>query len=61
MQTTALQKHLFYGTLLILLFLGTLSAVFRSDIAGKIVTVVCAAILFGIAVVHYVGRHKSLP
>ena len=61
MQTRSIQKHLFYGTLLTLLFLGTLSAVFRTDVTGKVVTVVCATILFAIAVAHYVWRHKSFP
>ena len=61
MQTSSFQKHLFYGTALVLLFLGSLSAVFRTDFAGKAVTVVCATILFAIAVAHYVWRHRSFP
>ncbi len=46
---------------LLLLFLGTLSAVFRTDFEGKIVTAVCAAILFVIAVKYYLSHHRSLP
>ena len=61
MHPSPFQKHMFYGTLLVLLFLGTLSAVFRADFGSKVVTVVCASILFAIAVVHYVWRHRSFP
>lgn len=61
MLSTGPQKHFFYGTLLALLFLGTLSAVFRTDFEAKVVTVVCAALLFAIAVAHYLRRHKFFP
>ncbi|MBA3527481.1 MAG: hypothetical protein M3438_06740 [Pseudomonadota bacterium] len=56
-----LQKHLFYGTALILLFIGTLSSVFRDDIEAKVVSVVSASILLFVAALHYVRRHQSLP
>ncbi len=59
MQTSSIQKHLFYGTLLVLLFLGTLSAVFRTDFEGKAVTVICATALFAIAVRQYLSSHRT--
>lgn len=61
MRTTRLEKHLFYGTLLVLLFMGTLGSVLRDDLTGKVVTAVCGTILFAMAVVHYVSRHRSFP
>ena len=61
MQTHPLQKHLFYGTLLVLLLLGAMSGVFRTDVTAKIVSVVCAGVLFLISVSHYVRWHRSLP
>ncbi len=61
MLTTGFQKHIFYGTLLVCLFLGTLCAVFRADFEAKVVTVVCATILFAISIAHYVSRHRSFP
>lgn len=61
MLTTGFQKHIFYGTTLVLLFLGTLSPVFRADFEAKIVSVVCATILFVLSVAHYVCPHRSLP
>jgi hypothetical protein len=61
MDHVEIRKHIFYGTLLVCLFLGTLGSVFRGDFTGKAVTVVCAAILFAISVAHYIWRHRSLP
>jgi len=61
MRTGDIRKHLFYGTVLILLFMGSLGSVFRDDFTGKVVTVVCSTILFSIAVVHYVWRHRLFP
>ena len=60
-ETHPLQKHLFYGTVLVLLFLGTMSSVFRTDIEAKIISVACASVLFLISVRHYVRWHRSLP
>jgi hypothetical protein len=61
MRSSSLNKHLFYGTMLVLLFLGSLGAVFRDDVEGKVVTVVCATVLFLIAILSYVRRHRLLP
>ena len=61
MQNSRFQKHLFYGTLLVLLFMGTLSSVFRDDWEGKVVSVVCAITLFAVAVGYYILKHRSLP
>ena len=61
MQAKDLRKHLFYGTLLILLFIVALSSVFRPDLAGKIVTIACATILFIISAFYYFRSHHSLP
>ena len=61
MLNNGFQKHLFYGTLLVLLFLGSLSAVFRTDFEAKVATVVCASILFVTSIAHYVSRNRSFP
>lgn len=61
MDHAEIRKHIFYGTLLVCLFLGSLSSVFRDDFSGKAVSVVCATILFAISVTHYVWRHRSQP
>jgi predicted membrane protein len=61
MRPEMMQKHLFCGTLLLLLFMGSLSSVFRADFEAKVVTVVCATILFGISVLHYALRNARLP
>ena len=55
------QKHLFYGTLLILLLLGALGSVFRSDFEAKVVSAVCATVLFAISGLSYFRRHGALP
>jgi hypothetical protein len=61
MRSNGFQKHLFYGTVLVLLFMGTLSSVFRADVEAKMVSTACASILFLIAIMQYVQRHRSLP
>jgi hypothetical protein len=60
MKPSLIQKHLFYGTLLVLIFLGSLSGVFRTDTEAKVVSVVCATILFGLAMVLYLRRNGTL-
>ena len=55
------RKHLLYGTLLVCAFLGSVSSVFRDDFAAKVVSVVCASILFTGAALYYVRHHRSLP
>lgn len=60
MDTRLIQKHLFYGTFLVLVFLGSLSSVFREDFEAKVVSVACASILFVLAALHYVQRHRAL-
>ena len=61
MERSPIQKDLFYGTLLVCLFLGSLSSVFRDDLTGKIVSIACVTILFAVAVWHYLSRHRSFP
>ena len=61
MRPERIQKHLFYLTLLVLLLMGSLSSVFRNDFGAKVVTTVCAATLFGLAVLHYVRLNTKLP
>ena len=61
MQPATIQKHLFYGTLLVLLYLGSLSSVFRDDKTGAVVTVVCATVLFVLSLLFYIkerGRFR---
>jgi hypothetical protein len=60
-RTNSIQKHLFYGALLVVVFLGSLSSVFRDDFETKVVSVVCASILFVIASLLYLQRHRALP
>ncbi len=59
MKPAAVQKHLFHGTLLVLLFLGALSSVFRTDFGGKVVTTVCVFVLFSLSVLNYVRRQRA--
>lgn len=56
MQPATIQKHIFYGTVLILLYLGSLSSVFRADIESKVVTIVCATVLFVLSVLFYISH-----
>ena len=56
MQPASIQKHLFYGTILVLLYLGSLSSVFRDDDEAKVVSVVCATMLFALSVLYYLSR-----
>ena len=56
MQPAAIQKHLFYGTILVLLYLGSLGSVFRDDFEAKVVSVSCATVLFALSVLYYVRR-----
>lgn len=56
----AIRKHIFYATLLALLFMGALASVFRSDFEAKVVTCVCVAILTLISSIYYVRNHKQL-
>ncbi len=61
METRVIRKHLFYGTLLVFLFLGSLSSVFRGDMPAKVVSITCASILFFLAARYYAHRHRALP
>ena len=61
MESRRIQKHLFYGALLVWVFIGSLSSVFRDDVEAKVVSVICASILFVLASLHYVQRHRALP
>ena len=56
MQPATIQKNLLYGTVLILLYLGSLSSVFRDDMTGKAVTVVCATALFALSVLYHLSQ-----
>ena len=58
---SGVQKHLFYGTLLVLIFIGSVSAIFREDEAAKIVAGVCCIILFVMAILLYRREHSRLP
>jgi hypothetical protein len=56
MQRATIQKHLFYGTVLVLLYLGSLSSVFRDDTTGRVFTLVCATVLFALSVLFYISQ-----
>ena len=56
MQPAPIQKHLFYGTILVLLYLGSMSSVFRDDYEAKVVSMVCATGLFALSVAYYLSR-----
>jgi hypothetical protein len=57
----SLENHMFNGTGLVMLFLGSLSTVFRDDIEAKVVSVVCSTTLFLMAVLSYVRRQRQVP
>jgi hypothetical protein len=61
MKPLNVQKHFFYGTLLVLLLLGALGSVFRSDLEAKVVAAVCSTILFAIVGLSHFRRHRDLP
>lgn len=61
MSPRSTRKHIFYGTLLMMLFIGALSSVFRADYEARIVTVVCVGVLATLSLWLYVGKHRSLP
>ena len=56
-----IRKHIFYVTIIILLFMGALGSVFRSDFEAKVVSVVCALILALIGLISYFRASKTLP
>ncbi|WP_208631775.1 hypothetical protein [Rhizorhabdus wittichii] len=58
---SAVQKHLFYGTLLTLAFIGSLSAIFREDLVAKVIAGACSTTLFVLAALLYCREHKRLP
>ena len=60
MQTASIEKHLFYGTNLVLLYLGSLGSVFRNDDEAKVVSFVCATILFALSVLYYLNRKARI-
>ncbi len=60
MQPASIQKHLFYGTFLVLLYLGSLSSVFRDDYVAKVVSAGCSTTLFALSLLYYVSRKARL-
>ena len=60
MDTRKVEKHLYYGTLLSVLVLGSLASVVRSDLEAKIVSAVCSTILFSIAALAYFRGQRAL-
>ena len=60
MQPATIQKHLFYGTMLILGYLGSLGSVFRDDFEAKVVSVACATVLFALSVLYYLRRKSRV-
>jgi hypothetical protein len=61
MEPRRIQKRLFYGTLLIIVFLGSLSSVFRAELEAKLVSVVCSGILFVFAALYCFRGRRALP
>ncbi len=56
-----LRKHMFYGVVLVMLFIGSLSSVFRGDFDAKVVSVICSTSLFVMAALLYVKHNKRFP
>ncbi len=60
MQLAALRKHVFYVTVIILLFMGSIGSVFRSDFEAKIVSVICALALTLVGLISYFRARNEL-
>ena len=56
----SIRKHMFYGTILLLMFMGSLAGVFRNDFEAKVVNFICVAILTAICLISYINSHKRL-
>jgi hypothetical protein len=54
-----LQAQIFRGTLLMALLFGAVSPAFRADIVAKVVGVICAVVLAGLAAPRFLNVRRS--
>jgi hypothetical protein len=59
--TKAIQKHIFYVTILILLFMGGVASIFRSDFEAKAVSAACVLMMAAGNLFWYCRSNKTLP
>jgi len=57
---TATGKHIFYGSLIVVLFLGSVSSVFRTDLAAQIVAIFSSLILTTCTALYYRQNHSKM-
>lgn len=55
-----IRKHVFYIGIMLILFLGSLSAIFRDDFQGDLVSAICCSVISLIMVYAYMNHHKQL-